>query len=114
MGSGEVSRAKQRRRAVARWRYDTRCMRINGVSLTGYPVTMWLDDKPRYLPPALRRYIDHRVRDPKPARMPRVWRRLRPEMQDRVLVTLTLPTWWGRYGALGLVPSAFRLRHWGV
>lgn len=70
-----MSRLRQRRRAVALWRYEQRCEALNGVRISCTPPAMWLDDKPVWLAPVLRRFTGA-IRPPKPARTPRVWRRL--------------------------------------
>lgn len=110
-----MSRLRQRRHAVALWRYERRCAALNGVRV-GRPADMLLDDKPLWLAPVLRRFISA-IRQPKPARTPRVWRRLSPEQQERVLFALSRPLYYGRYrlyGALGLDSAWFRVPYGGA
>lgn len=111
MGAGEVSRARQRRRAVALWRYEQRCAAVNGVRISVTRPAGWLDDKPVWRALHPRRYTDA-IRAPKPARLPGVLRRMSPEQRERVLYVLSMPVHYGRYrlyGAIGLSPGIFRV-----
>lgn len=103
-----MSRARQRRRAVALWRYEKRLEALNAVRLSHVRPALWLDDKPVWLALHPRRYTGA-ISGPRPARAPRWWRRLPTDVQDRVLTALTRASVRWLYGPVGLGMSAFRL-----
>lgn len=111
-----MSRARQRRRAVALWRYEQRCAAVNGTRLSITRPAMWLDDKPVWLALHPRRYTNA-ISAPKPARLPGVLRRMSPEQRERVLHVLASPMYYGRYrlyGAIGLSPGILRVPYGGA
>lgn len=85
-----MSRARQRRAAVARWRYAKRLEALNAVRHSYIRPRMWIDDKPVWLAAPLDRFMAG-VSRPKPRRTPRTFRRLTPEQQQWVLWMLTNP-----------------------